>query len=88
MLPLTLEADTYRLAPPDAAIRAFPALESPASAPAVQLTDVQLVYVLVSAGNHSFYEPAYLFSGKFQVSGVTYTRSLLVAAVDPSQRNA
>jgi len=31
--------------------------------PTVRLTSAQLVYVLVGAGDHSFYEPAFLFSG-------------------------
>jgi hypothetical protein len=54
----------------------------------VALTDAALVYALVVAGDHSFYEPAILFSGKFTVNGITYTKRVLVPAVDPSQRSS
>jgi hypothetical protein len=56
------------------------------SAPAVQLDKAELVYVLVVAGDHSFYEPDVLFSGAFSVDGHAYTKRVLVPAVDPSQR--
>jgi hypothetical protein len=44
------------------------------------------VYVLVPAGDHSFYEPAILFSGSYTVNGQTLVKRVLVPAVDPSQR--
>ncbi len=53
--------------------------------PTVRLTSAELVYALVWAGDHSFYEPAYLFSGTFSYNGTTYTKRVLVPAVDPSQ---
>jgi hypothetical protein len=56
-------------------------------APAVQLTKADLVYVLAPAGDHSFYEPAYLFSGAFQMNSSTYVMRVLVPAIDPSQRS-
>jgi hypothetical protein len=43
------------------------------------------VYALAWAGDHSFYEPAYLFSGTFTYNGTTYVKRVLVPAVDPSQ---
>jgi hypothetical protein len=43
--------------------------------------------VLVPAGDHSFYEPAYLFNGTAQVGGKMYTKRVLLPAVDPSQRS-
>jgi hypothetical protein len=52
----------------------------------VALTQAELVYVLVPAGDHSFYEPAFLFSGTFKLNGQTLTKRVLVPAVDPSQR--
>ena len=52
----------------------------------VKLTQAELVYVLAPAGGHSFYEPAYLFSGTFQLNGATLVKRVLVPAVDPSQR--
>ena len=76
----------------DAAVQAALAFSSPTQAapapalPSVQLNQAELVYVLVPAGNHSFYEPAFLFSGKLQVNGQTYVKRILVPAVDPSQR--
>ena len=89
-LPLSLDTADYRIVSPDEAIR--PTLRSQSTnwsvlpPPAVQLTHVELVYVLVPAGDHSFYEPAYLFSGSLQVSGKTYVKHVLAPAVDPSQR--
>jgi hypothetical protein len=53
----------------------------------VQLTKAELVYVLAPAGPQSFYEPAYLFSGTFQMGGATYEMRVMVPAVDPSQRS-
>jgi hypothetical protein len=54
----------------------------------VALTSAELVYSLVVAGDHSFYEPAILFSGSFTVSGTTYVKRVLVPAVDPSERTS
>jgi hypothetical protein len=53
--------------------------------PRVDLSNAELVYVLVVAGDHSFYEPAILFSGSFSVNGHVYTKRILVPAIDPSQ---
>jgi hypothetical protein len=39
------------------------------------------VYALAVAGDHSFYEPAFLFSGTFTNNGVTYEKRVLVPAV-------
>jgi hypothetical protein len=87
LLPLSLDESDYAIASPAQAIA--PVVSSPASssAPTATLTKVELVYVLVPAGDHSFYEPAYLFTGTFQVAGTTYTAHVLAAAVDPSQRS-
>jgi len=91
MLPVSLDAAGYRIVSPDDAIRPLLSVRATNAAsppPTVQLTQAELVYVLVPAGDHSFYEPAYLFSGKSQVNGATVTNRVLVAAVDPSQRSA
>jgi hypothetical protein len=58
----------------------------PAAEPTVNLNKAELVYVLVVAGDHSFYEPAILFSGTLAAGGHTYMKRVLVPAVDPSQR--
>lgn len=89
MLPMALDGALYNLASPAAAIQ--PALAAPNTTtvtppPTIRMTQVELVYVLVPAGDHSFFEPAYLYSGVLQRNGVTYTRRLLEPAVDPSQR--
>jgi len=89
MLPMNLDGAYYNLASPADAIQ--PALNPPpvasvAPLPKIQLTQVDLVYVLVPAGDHSFFEPAYLYSGTMQRNGVTYTKHVLEPAVDPSQR--
>ena len=89
MLPVSLDAAGYRIVSPDDAIRPLLSARPTNAAsppPTVQLTQAELVYVLVPAGDHSFYEPAYLFSGKAQINGATVTQRVLVAAVDPSQR--
>jgi hypothetical protein len=91
-LPLELESASYPIISADEAVRSAlassPAAAGSASVPAVGLTDAELVYALVVAGDHSFYEPAVLFSGKYTVNGTTYTKRVLVPAVDPSQRSS
>lgn len=91
-LPMELETASYPIISADEAIRsALASSPVPAAAtnvPTVALTDAALVYALVVAGDHSFYEPAILFSGKFTVNGTTYTKRVLVPAVDPSQRSS
>jgi hypothetical protein len=59
------------------------ASSAPASAPTIQLTNAELVYALAYAGDHSFYEPAYLFSGTFTQNGTTFVKRVLVPAVGP-----
>jgi hypothetical protein len=92
-LPLVLDSSSYSIISTDRAVRlalastpAEPATISPV--PAVQLTTGELVYALVNMGDHSFYEPAYLFSGTFTANGTTYVKRVLVPAVDPSQRSS
>ena len=98
LLPVSLDVADYKIVSADDAIRAAVASSSgsvaapasasasPTAAPTVQLTQAEIVYVLVPAGDHSFYEPAFLFSGTFQVNGQTLTKRVLVPAVAPSQR--
>lgn len=91
VLPVSQDTATYRLVTSDAAFRASTlTAASPQSlstpAPSVQLTQVELAYLLVPAGEHSYYEPVYVFSGSFQINGTTYTKHLVAPAVDPSQR--
>jgi hypothetical protein len=84
LLPVTLDSAQYQIVEPN---QALAPVSGPAAATAT-LTNVELVYVLVPAGDHSFYEPAYLFTGTMQAQGsatATPVR-LLVPAVDPSQR--
>jgi hypothetical protein len=87
--PVGLDSATYPLIRFDQAVRlavgsAAPGPAAISPAPAVQLTKAELVYVLATAGDHSFYEPAYLFSGTFQVGGVTYVKRVLVPAIGPA----
>lgn len=92
-LPVAIESAPYPLISSDQAVRAAlassapPQAASPVAPIAVQLTTADLVYTLVAAGDHSFYEPDFLFSGSFQVNGVSYVKRILVPAVDPSQRS-
>jgi hypothetical protein len=91
LLPVALETATYPIISSDAAIRAaigtgtpVPVTSTPA--PSVQLTQAELAYLLVPAGDHSFYEPVFVFWGTFEMNGKTYMKHVIVAAVDPSQR--
>ncbi|HKC20101.1 MAG TPA: hypothetical protein VKE27_10765 [Candidatus Dormibacteraeota bacterium] len=90
MLPLSYDVAYYNLLGSSDAIRAAtgtsPASASPA-VPVAKLDHAELVYVLVPAGDHSFYEPAFLFTGTLQSGGQSYTKHVLIAAVDPKQRS-
>lgn len=90
-LPLTMEPAMYPIISADEAVRSALA-SSPAgggtSVPTATLTSAELVYSLVVAGDHSFYEPSILFSGTFTVNGTTYVKRVLVPAVDPSYRSS
>jgi len=91
LLPMSSEEANYKIVTSGDAIRAALALSAAQSTtatplPTVQLNQAELVYVLVPAGNHSFYEPAFMFSGMLQVNGQTYVKHILVPAIDPSQR--
>jgi hypothetical protein len=91
-LPLSLESADYPIISAEEAVRSAlassPASAGGANAPTVALTTAELVYSLVVAGDHSFYEPAILFTGSFKVNGTTYVKHVLVPAVDPSQRSS
>jgi hypothetical protein len=85
-LPVSLDTADYPVISGDQAVRAAVTSKSAASAslavpPTVRLTKVELVYALAVAGDHSFYEPAFLFSGTFTNNGVTYEKRVLVPAV-------
>jgi hypothetical protein len=60
----------------------------PFAQPRVQLTSAELVYALVWAGDHSFYEPCFMFSGTFDFNGTKYVKRILVPAVAPSYRSS
>jgi hypothetical protein len=88
-MPLNLESAPYSIISADNAVRSVLA-SSPVAAsgiPTATLSSAELVYSLVVAGDHSFYEPSFLFSGTFTVNGTTYVKRVLVPAVDPSQRS-
>ena len=89
-IPLSLESAPYSIISADQAVQSVLA-SSPVAAsgmPTATLSSAELVYSLVSAGDHSFYEPSFLFSGTFTVNGTTYVKRVLVPAVDPSQRSS
>jgi hypothetical protein len=97
-LPLGLESAAYPIISADDAV-SLALASTPAGpptinpAPAVQLTNAELVYAVVHAGDtllpgdHSFYEPCFLFSGTFTYNGTTYVKRVLIPAVDPTQRS-
>jgi hypothetical protein len=85
-LPVNLDSADYPIISAGVAVQS--ALKSSPAGPAsiqpiptVRLTTVELVYALVVAGDHSFDEPAFLFSGTFTSNGVTYEKRVLVPAV-------
>jgi hypothetical protein len=85
-LPVSLEASDYPIISTDAAISAALAMGAAGSTsivpmPAVQLTSAELVYALVWAGDHSFYEPCFMFSGTFDYNGTKHIKRVLVPAV-------
>lgn len=92
-LPLNLDSADYPIITTDEAVRSALA-SSPAGpstitpVPTVRLTSAELVYALAWAGDHSFYEPAFLFSGTFTYNATTYVKRILVPAVVPSQRTS
>jgi hypothetical protein len=83
-LPLSLASVDYPIITADQAVRSALASSDSSSTRAVRLTSAELVYALVVAGDHSFYEPAFLFSGTFTDQGITYVKRLLVPAVAPA----
>jgi hypothetical protein len=91
-LPLSLDTATYPIVSADEAVRSAlassPAIAGTPGVPTATLTTAELVYSLVVAGDHSFYEPSVLFSGTFTANGTTYVKRVLVPAVDPSERSS
>ena len=83
-LPVNLDTSYYRIVSPGQALSASPSPS--ASGPTIQLNKAEVVYILVPAGDHSFYEPAFLMSGTFQLDGKTMVKHVVVPAIDPSQR--
>jgi hypothetical protein len=80
ILPIDLFGATYPIVSAGIAVQRALAT-STSGGPAVELTQGSLVYVLVPAGDYSFYEPAYLFSGSFKLNGSTYVKHVLVPAL-------
>ena len=89
-MPLNVESAMYSIISADDAVRSVLA-SSPVAAsgmPTATMSSAELVYSVVVAGDHSFYEPSFLFSGTFTVNGTTYVKRVLVPAVDPTQRSS
>jgi hypothetical protein len=91
VLPVSMDVANYNVISSADAIRMATGSAAPSSnaaVPVAQLNQAELVYVLVPAGDHSFYEPAFLFTGAVQAGGQSYTKHVLVPAVDPIQRSS
>jgi hypothetical protein len=81
---LYLDVAVYPVISGDQAVRSALATSANSAAsnvPTVRLTSVELVYALAIAGDHSFYEPVFLFSGTFTQNGVVYSKRVIVPAV-------
>jgi hypothetical protein len=88
-LPIDMEPAMYPIITADEAVRsalASSAVSAGASVPTATLTSAELVYSVVVAGDHSFYEPSILFSGTFTINGTNHVKRILVPAVDPNYR--
>ena len=85
-MPLTIDPATYPIISAAQAIQSLGASSAPSggSIPVVRITKAELVYTLVWGGDHSYYEPAYLFSGTFSNHGVPSVKRVLIPAVVPS----
>jgi hypothetical protein len=85
-MPVALQPAAYPIISADQAIRSMGAASAPGSSsvPVVRITKAELVYTLVSGGDHGYYEPAYLFSGTFSNNGVLSVKRVLIPAVAPS----
>lgn len=89
-LALAMDQADYPVINQAQALQAALATSAPAGtsgAPTVKLATGELVYALVVAGDHSLYEPEFMFSGTFTVNGTTYVKRVVVPAVDPTQRS-
>ena len=85
-MPLYLDVAVYPIISGDQAVRSALATSpnrSASNVPTVQLTNVELAYALAIAGDHSFYEPVFVFSGTFTQNGVAYVKRVIVPAVGP-----
>jgi hypothetical protein len=83
---LYLDVSVYPIVSGDQAVRSALATSANSAAsnvPTVRLTTVELAYALAIAGDHSFYEPVFLFSGTFTQNGVAYVKRVIVPAVGP-----
>jgi hypothetical protein len=81
-VPVKIETADYQIVTPATSIRA--ALSGSTSSPGnpmVKLTSAELVYALAVSNGQGFYEPCYLFSGAFQLNGITYVKRVLVPAI-------
>jgi hypothetical protein len=91
-LPLSIDSAQYPIISADQAVRSAlastPVTDGAVGVPTATLTSAELVYSVVVAGDHSFYEPSILFSGTFTVNGTTYVKRVLVPAVDPTYRSS
>ena len=91
-VPLNIDSAQYPIISADQAVQSAlgssPVSAGAAGVPTATLTSAELVYSLVTAGDHSFYEPSILFSGTFTVNGATYVKRVLVPAVDPAYRSS
>lgn len=83
-IPVNLDTAVYPIASPSASIQAAMAFSNPNAEAKVTLTRADFVYALAFNGVQGFYEPCYLFSGTFQLNGVTYLKRVLVPAVASS----
>jgi hypothetical protein len=81
-MPVKIETADYQMIPPSASLHSALMSSSPNSAnPSVKLTSAELVYALAVTSGQGYYVPCYLFSGTFQLNGVTYSKRVLVPAI-------
>jgi hypothetical protein len=87
-IPFPLDSTEYRPRAPGQAARDAAAGSSTGGAtpaPAFELNQVQLAYMVVNEQDYGYFVPVYLYTGSVKSGQVTLVKRVAVPALDPSQ---
>ncbi|HEY0410475.1 MAG TPA: hypothetical protein VGE42_09440, partial [Candidatus Dormibacteraeota bacterium] len=87
-IPFPLDSTEYRPRAPEQAARDAAAGSSTGGAtpaPAFELNQVQLAYMVVNEQDYGYFVPVYLYTGSAKSGQVTLVKRVAVPALDPSQ---